>query len=84
MYFGEMKRIQSHELFVGDLSFFCTEQDLYELFQPFGRVLDIRIKKSDTKCRSLMFGFVKMESPEHAAQASSQLNGKLFMGRHLK
>jgi RNA recognition motif-containing protein len=73
----------SHELFVGDLSFFCSEKHLHELFQPYSPV-DIRIKRSDTRGRSLMFGFVKMESQEMASRASADLNGKVFMGRVIK
>lgn len=74
-----------NELFVGNLSFFCTEKDLEYLFTPFGPVSNIRIKRNEKNGRrSLMYGFVCMETLEAAKKASEQLHQKLFMGRHVK
>ena len=45
-----MRRMRNpNELFVGDLSYFCGEEQLYDLFGQFGGILDVRIKRSDAK-----------------------------------
>ncbi len=40
------------ELFVGNLSYFCTEEDLYELFNQFVNVTSVRVMRADDKKRS--------------------------------
>ncbi len=72
------------EIFVGDLSFFCHENDIFQLFSQCGQVIEVRIKKSEGNGKSLMFGFVKMETLEVADVAIQNLNGIMFMGRVLK
>jgi RNA recognition motif-containing protein len=72
------------ELFVGDLSFFCQEQNLLELFEPFGHIVEARVRRSDNKGHSLMYGFVKMSNLAEAEKAAQALNDKLFMGRSLR
>ena len=72
------------EIFIGDLSFFCHENDIFQLFSQYGQVMEVRIKKSEGNGKSLMFGFVKMESLEAAGEVIRQLNGIMFMGRVLK
>ena len=42
-----------NELFVGNLSFFCTEKDLDYLFSPFGKVANIRIKRNEKNGRKV-------------------------------
>ncbi len=72
------------ELFVGDLSFFCVESHLLELFRPFGTIVDARVRRSDNKGHSLMYGFVKMENLTEAENAARALNDRLYMGRTLR
>lgn len=76
--------ISSVELFVGDLSFFCVEEDLVPLFAPYGRVLDAVVCRSDTRGHSLLYGFVKMSDRESANKAATALNQMSFMGRTLR
>lgn len=73
-----------NELFVGDLSFFCTEKDLYELFNEIGKVETCCIVHKDDKNKSLMFGFITMSTHDEAAVAVSMYNNQLFMGRSIK
>lgn len=73
-----------NELFVGDLSFFCTEADLFQLLSSFGRVESLRIVFNEQKSRSLMFGFIIMSAFEEAEAAVHYLNNQLFMGRKMK
>lgn len=69
-------------LFVGDLSFLCTEEDLRMHFAPYGPV-SIRIRKG-LSGESLMHGFIALESPEAARWAIAQLDGVEFMGRKMR
>ncbi len=72
------------EVFVGNLSFFCDEQHLFELFNNYANVKEVRIVRNDSGTRSLMFGFVKMATAQEAREMCKLLNGHLFMGRNLK
>ncbi len=72
------------EVFVGDLSFFCQELHLLELFSAYGPVSEARVKRSDRGNRTLMYGFVRMEQLEDAVRAASELHGKLHMGRKMR
>lgn len=74
----------NYEIFVGDLSFFCKEMDLYELFCPFGQVLKPRIRRSDKDGRTLMYGFVEMPILEDAEKAVKALHGSRFQGRDIR
>ncbi len=73
-----------HELFVGDLSFFCEERDLAIAFSQFGHVDSCRIVRNEGKRRSLMFGFVCMSTRECALQAIEAMNEQMFLGRIIK
>jgi RNA recognition motif-containing protein len=72
------------EIFVGDLSFFCQEQDLLNLFSNFTDVQNIRIIRNGLRKRSLTFGFVELATPQQARDAMNLFDGHLFMGRNLK
>jgi RNA recognition motif-containing protein len=72
------------ELFVGDLSFFCTELHIQELFSTVGSVISKRIRQSGDEGHSLMHGFVRMSTPQEAKEAVNTFNGMLFMGRHMR
>lgn len=73
----------SRTIFVGDLSYFCNEEDLYSLFAPFGTILTVRVRRGVTG-ESLMHGFVALESPTAATTAIRTLDGLEFMGRNIK
>jgi RNA recognition motif-containing protein len=77
-------QIKQHELFVGNLSYFFTEDDLYNLFSNFGGVYTLRIKRNDKGTRSLQFGFVCMNALEEAEAARRALDGVMIMGRVMK
>jgi RNA recognition motif-containing protein len=79
-----VQRNKEAELFVGDLSFFCTEADLHQMFAPFGEIVKIRIKRSGATRRTLMYGFVIMSSGEEAHHAKDTLHGRRYMGRDIR
>ena len=66
------------KLFVGNLSFQATEEDLRELFQQAGTVESVRIVTDQFTGRPRGFGFVEMATKEELAKAIEMLNGRLF------
>ncbi len=71
-------------LFVGNMSFQTTEEDLNALFAPFGAVSRVHIVKDRETGRARGFAFVEMPNDEEAAKAIAGLDGKEFGGRNLK
>jgi cold-inducible RNA-binding protein len=71
------------KLFVGNLSYQATEEDLRELFQQAGAVQSVRIITDQFTGRPRGFGFVEMSTKEEAERAIEQLNGRLFRDRNL-
>jgi len=70
-------------IFVGNLSFSATESDVKTVFETFGTVASVRIKKKSGK-NSRGFGFVSMPDDLQAQSAIEALNNKDFMGRPLE
>ena len=74
----------SMKLYVGNISFNTTNQDLNDLFGAIGTVESANIVEDRETGRSRGFGFVEMASKEEAENAIAQLNGKEVDGRELK
>ena len=72
------------KLYVGNLSFNTSAQDLTELFGAAGTVQSANVIEDRETGRSRGFGFVEMSSQEEGQNAISQLNGKEVDGRELK
>ncbi len=72
------------KLYVGNLSFNTSTQDLEEIFGEVGTVESTNIIEDRETGRSRGFAFVEMSSREEGENAISQLNGKEFDGRELK
>jgi cold-inducible RNA-binding protein len=70
-------------IFVGNLAFTTTEQDLRQLFEPYGSVETIRIMTDRETGRSRGFGFVEMPDNGAAQTAMDALNGTSLAGRAL-
>jgi RNA recognition motif-containing protein len=70
-------------IYVGNLSWGLKEQDLADLFAPFGEVASAKIVMDKFTNRSKGFGFVDMPNDEQAQAAISQLNGSEIDGRNL-
>jgi len=71
------------KLYVGNLSFSASEEDLKKLFSEAGPVQSVKIVTDQYSGRPRGFGFVEMTTPEDAEKAVSLLNGKTFMERPL-
>ena len=72
------------KLYVGNLSFNTSNQDLSELFAQMGTVETATVVEDRDTGRSRGFGFVEMASREEGEKAIEELNGKEFAGRELK
>ena len=73
----------SNKLFVGNLSFNTTENDLQDAFAAFGTVTETNLMMDRMTNRPRGFGFVTMASAEEAQKAIDGLNGKDMDGRAL-
>jgi len=73
----------SNKLFVGNLSFETTENDLQDAFAAFGTVTETNLMMDRSSGRPRGFGFVTMSSAEEAQKAIDGLNGKDLGGRAL-
>ncbi|CDM67004.1 RNA recognition motif domain-containing protein [Pyrinomonas methylaliphatogenes] len=73
----------STKLFVGNLPFRITSEDLRDLFSQAGTVESASVIEDRDTGRSRGFGFVEMATAEEAAIAIEQFNGRDFEGRSL-
>jgi RNA recognition motif-containing protein len=74
----------SKKLYVGNLAFQTTSQDLQELFAQAGTVESASVIEDRDTGQSKGFAFVEMSTEEEAASAIQQFNGKEVAGRALK
>lgn len=70
-------------IYVGNLSYTTSEDELCELFENIGQVDSARIISDRETGRSKGFGFVEMADADAAKSAIEQLNGTEFGGRNL-
>src|SRR5438034_2989056 len=77
--------LNSHKMniYVGNLSWSLKDQDLSNLFAPFGEVSSAKIVTDKFTQRSKGFGFVEMPNDAEAQAAIAQLNGSEVEGRNL-
>ncbi len=68
-------------IFVGNLSFNTSEDELRQLFEPYGQVDRVSILTDRETGRSRGFGFVEMGNSEEGEKAIAGLNGSQFGGR---
>jgi len=70
--------MQGSKLYVGNLSYSVTNQQLEELFSNYGEVRQVNIIEGKN------FGFVEMSSQSEAEKAKTVLDGTEFQGRNLR
>jgi len=73
----------SNKLFVGNIAFNTTENDLQDAFAAYGTVTEANLMTDRATGRPRGFGFVTMSSPEEAQKAVEAMNGKSIDGRAL-
>ncbi|WP_320130112.1 RNA-binding protein [uncultured Sphaerochaeta sp.] len=72
------------KIYVGNMSYNTTEDDLRDIFTQYGNVLSATIIMDRETRRPKGFGFVEMEEDSAADAAISQLDGKEIDGRNLR
>jgi cold-inducible RNA-binding protein len=71
------------KLFVGNLSFDTTENDLQDLFEEYGSVAEVSLVTDRMTGRSRGFAFVTFSNAAEGQAAITALEGKQFRGRNL-
>ena len=71
-------------IYVGNLSYGMSEDELRDAFSAFGEVSSVKILMDRETGRSRGFGFVEMPSNSDGEKAIAQLNGKEVGGRPLR
>ena len=72
-----------NKLYVGNISFQASEEDLKDLFSKAGEVLSAKLITDAATGRARGFGFIEMSSDAEAQKAISTLNGTSFMERNI-
>jgi RNA recognition motif-containing protein len=71
-------------IYIGNLAFNITEENLRSMFEAFGEIESAKVITDRFTGRSKGFGFVEMPSNSEADQAIKALNGKFIEGRNIK
>jgi len=80
---GDPSSVESARVYVGNLSYDATEQDIKELFKGIGSVRNVEIVYDRKTHRSKGFGFVEMIHVDEAKRAVEVLHDQFFMGREM-
>lgn len=75
--------MSNNKLFVGNISFNTTENDLQDAFAAHGTVLETNLMMDRETGRPRGFGFITMSTPEEAQKAISAMSGATMDGRSL-
>ena len=78
-----MSQTLNKKLYVGSLPYSVTEDELRNLFSPYGPIESVRIITDKFTGQSKGFGFVEMANGEDAKKAVEGMNGKQLNGRNL-
>jgi RNA recognition motif-containing protein len=70
-------------IYVGNINFKCTEEELKQFFEEFGSVSSAKVIKDNLTGRSKGFGFVEMPNDEEGQAAIDNLNGKTLQEKEL-
>ncbi len=71
-------------IYVGNLSYGITEDELQQLFAEYGSVTNVNIIKDRDTGNSKGFGFIEMENQADAEKAIKDLDGSLVKGRNIR
>ncbi|KUI67868.1 RNA-binding protein rsd1 [Cytospora mali] len=80
---GHPNSIPFHRLYVGNIHFSITEQDLQNVFEPFGELEFVQLQKDDSG-RSRGYGFVQFRDAGQAREALEKMNGFDLAGRPIR
>lgn len=75
----------SRTIFLGDLSIYCTEKDICQVFSSFGAIESIHLKRiPQGQTHYLSYGFIRYQTRQSAEHALAALDGVVFLGRPLR
>lgn len=80
---GDPSTVESCRVYVGNLSYDVTEQDLQELFKGVGPVRNVEIVYNRSTHRSKGYGFVEMLQQDDAVRCVEVFHDQPFMGRNM-
>ena len=83
-FFGNKNQVSVKDLFVGNLEYGLTREDLHQLFSKYGEVRSIIIPVDMISKRSRGFSFIRMSSEIENEKIIQELNGSVFHGRELR
>jgi len=72
------------KIYVGNLSYNMTDEEMEKLFTAFGAVTESKVIMDRESGRSKGFGFIEMTNQEEGEEAIKQLDGKEIDGRNIK
>ncbi len=76
--------MSENNLYVGNIPFTCTQQDLEDAFSPYGEIVRVSLMTDRETGRPRGFGFVEMRTAEGAQKAVEGLDGQDLGGRTLR
>ncbi|MCE9609948.1 MAG: hypothetical protein K8R23_07035 [Chthoniobacter sp.] len=79
----DLSEVTTPKLYIGNLSYSATEDDLVELFKGVGMVKSAEVATHRDTDNSKGFGFVTLSTVEEAKRAVTELHDQLYMGRKL-
>ena len=74
---------QSGRLFIRNLAYTCTEDDIQKLFEKHGPLSEVNLPLDKNTNKTIGIGYVTFLMPEHAVKAFNELDGHVFQGRLL-
>jgi RNA recognition motif-containing protein len=83
MWFVLGKSVDMTNIYVGNLAYRATEEEIREAFSRFGQVSSVQIIKDRETGRSRGFAFVEMPNADEAKEAIEQLNSTDIAGRQV-
>lgn len=82
--FSLAKDVDLMNIYVGNLSFDLTEDELRQAFESYGQVDSVKIIMDRYSGRSKGFGFIEMANDDEGRAAMAEMNGKELKGRPIK
>ena len=75
---------QKHDIFVGNLAFNTTEEQLYQAFSELGRIIKVRMVSDQETGKPRGFAFIEFEDPQAALSAIRNMNEYEINGRKIR
>ena len=80
----QQQSTQKHDIFVGNLAFNTTEDQLHQAFSEIGRVLKVRMVTDQETGKPRGFAFIEYEDPQAALSAIRNMNDYELNGRRIR